>query len=488
MLDFLNDFYAANTALVYFVIAMILLAIAVALFRFNLWFRDLWVSLPFVGSLARLSKDRTKGNDGWLRAEESLCAIYKPFCNFMSQSQFGHYSEYLRKASDKGQKPAPLFIWTLLVVLVIAEGIGFSYMLSSWMASEASSNMVAIISVCVVFVICVIMVMITHQAGHQYRRTKLLRACFAQFKEGDNHAGLEVEQVGLNDHGRDDRVPYYNQILNRIAKNPYDRGSYGWVYAAVILIVGIAILSTGLRYTHMLNEQARESAQMSGSSASFNPFSSSLPEAVTAPQKAADDKAKSDVENGTSIEGMTAFLMLGLIYIATQAIGLLIGYKYGFVGNESKSAYDSTGGFSDYGAYKNHYQPIRDLVNGRLKDLQQRLEANANNRMKLSKTFDDYLRQANRNSAALDMVDHGVPHRAAPVAGDQDKPPLPEFGYDLENIKTEIDGLNDPEKEKAYFLTLPAAARNDADLRAWLKKRKEWREQQAQNAAADGLF
>ncbi|MCH4590639.1 hypothetical protein, partial [Achromobacter xylosoxidans] len=42
------------------------------------------------------------------------------------------------KASDKGQKPAPLFIWALLVVLVIAEGIGFSYMLSSWMASEAS--------------------------------------------------------------------------------------------------------------------------------------------------------------------------------------------------------------------------------------------------------------------------------------------------------------------------------------------------------------
>lgn len=41
---------------------------------------------------------------------------------------------------------------------------------------------------------------------------------------------------------------------------------------------------------------------------------------------------------------MTAFLMLGLIYVATQAIGLLIGYKYGFVGNESKNAYDSTGG------------------------------------------------------------------------------------------------------------------------------------------------
>jgi len=487
MLDSLNNFYAANTAFVYFVIAMILLATAVALFRFNLWFRDLWVSLPIVGSLARLSKDRTKGNDGWLRAEESLCAIYKPFCNFMSESQFAHYSEYLRKASDKGQKPAPLFVWTLLVVLVIAEGIGFSYMLSSWMASEASSNMVAVISVCVVFVICVIMVMITHQAGHQYRRTKLLRACFAQFKEGDNNANLEVEQVGLNDRGRDDHAPYYNQILNRIAKNPYDRGSYGWVYAAVILIVGIAVLSTGLRYTHMLNEQTRESAQMSGG-ASFNPFASNLPDAVTAPQMAADDKARSEVEIGTSVEGMTAFLMLGLIYVATQAIGLLIGYKYGFVGNESRSAYDSTGGFSDYGAYKKHFQPIRDLVNGRLKDLQQRLEANANNRMKLSKTFDDYLREANQRSAALDSIDPARPVPAHPVAGGQEKPPAPAAGHDLEAIKTEIEGLDDPEKEKAYFLTLPAAARSDAGLRDWLKARKERRELEAQNAAADDLF
>ncbi|MFY3334567.1 hypothetical protein ACOTEH_30190 [Achromobacter xylosoxidans] len=487
MLESLNNFYAANTAFIYFVIAMILLAITVALFRFNLWFRDLWVSLPIIGSLARLAKDRTKGNEGWLRAEESLCAIYKPFCNFMSQGQFAHYSDYLRKASDKGQKPAPLFIWALLVVLVIAEGIGFSYMLSSWMASEASSNMVAIISVCVVFVICVIMVMITHQAGHQYRRTKLLRACFAQFKEGDSSANLEVEQVGLNDHGRDDRAPYYNQILNRIAKNPYDRGSYGWVYSAIILIVGIAVLSTGLRYTHMLNEQTRESAQMNGSAA-FNPFASTLPDAVSAPQRAADAKAKSDADSGTSIEGMTAFLMLGLIYVATQAIGLLIGYKYGFVGNESKNAYDSTGGFSDYGAYKSHYQPIRDLVNGRLKDLQQRLEANANNRMKLSKTFDDYLREANRNSAALDIVDHLTPPKMPGAVPGPEVPAQVATDYDLHHIKTEINLLNDPEREKAYFVALPAAVRGDADLRAWLKERKERREREAQDALADDLF
>ncbi|CAM3502979.1 MotA/TolQ/ExbB proton channel domain-containing protein [Bordetella sputigena] len=486
MLDSLNNLYAANTAVVYFVIAMILLGIAVALFRFNLWFRDLWVSLPLIGSLARLSKDRTKGNDGWLRAEESLCAIYKPFCNFMSEAQFAHYSEYLRKASDKGQKPAPLSIWTLLVVLVIAEGIGFSYMLSSWMATEASSNMVAIISVCVVFVICVIMVMITHQAGHQYRRTKLLRACFAQFKENDSSANLEVEQVGLNDRGRDDHAPYYNQILNRIAKNPYDRGSYGWVYAAVILIVGIAVLSTGLRYMHMLNEQTRESAQMTGSSASFNPFSAALPDAVTAPQKAADDKARSEVESGTSVEGMTAFLMLSLIYIATQAIGLLLGYKYGFVGNESRNAYDSTGGFSDYGAYKNHYQPIRDLVNGRLKDLQQRLEANANNRMKLTKTFDDYLREANQRSSVLDMADHAARAPAPAAAGSPHM--ATSQTSDMDRIRAHIDALNDPEQEKAYFLSLDATVRNDAGLRAWLKARKDRREQEAQNAAAEGLF
>ena len=80
MLESLNNFYAANAAFIYFVIAMILLAITVALFRFNLWFRDLWVSLPIIGSLARLAKDRTKRNQGWVRAEESLWGIYKPFC------------------------------------------------------------------------------------------------------------------------------------------------------------------------------------------------------------------------------------------------------------------------------------------------------------------------------------------------------------------------------------------------------------------------
>jgi hypothetical protein len=77
---------------------------------------------------------------------------------------------------------------------------------------------------------------------------------------------------------------------------------------------------------------------------------------------------------------------------------------------------------------------------------------------------------------------------SATLAGGEHKSPPPSAGYDLDIIKAEIGGLNDPEKEKAYFLTLPVAAKSDAGLRAWLKERKERREQEAQNAAADGLF
>lgn len=83
--------------------------------RFKLWVVDFWATFPVIGTIARLSRDKTKGNNGWLRAEEKLCAAYKPFVNLITRRMFDQRIEYMRKSADLGRTPTPCgpgFCWS----------------------------------------------------------------------------------------------------------------------------------------------------------------------------------------------------------------------------------------------------------------------------------------------------------------------------------------------------------------------------------------
>jgi len=213
-----------------------------------------------IGSIAKLAKDTTRGNDGWMRAEEKLCAIYKPYIILMNESRFNERIEYMRKAADLGRRPTPPWVWVLLVVLVIAEGLGFSYLLGSWMAREGSANTHTLLMFAIVLVLCVILVALTHAAGHQYFRTSLLRACFRRYKDV---AGKEYtsQQIALKDkQSIDDAQPDYIQCANRVAKHSHDKGSYAAGIIAILAIAFIAIASTAMRWHNLEGELIRESS------------------------------------------------------------------------------------------------------------------------------------------------------------------------------------------------------------------------------------
>lgn len=308
--------------------------------RFKLWVVDFWATFPVIGTIARLSRDKTKGNNGWLRAEEKLCAAYKPFVNLITRRMFDQRIEYMRKSADLGRTPTPMWAWFLLVILVIAEGMGFSYLLGTWMAREGSANTHTLLMFAIVLVLCVILVALTHFAGHQYYRTSLLRSCFARYKERGSDE-YSVHTVALkDDQDIDSREPDFKQTINRVGKHSHDVGSYAGGIIAIIAIAFIAIVSTYMRVQNMEAEMARvvtgEAHVASSSQASGNPFDALLlPESVTSSQNAADSQAKNEEMNAFSKEGLAAFAMLGFIFVITQIVGMGTGYKYGFAGRES---------------------------------------------------------------------------------------------------------------------------------------------------------
>lgn len=471
MLESISNFASAYALLLSLLIATVLTIVALSQRSVRLWLRDFWVKTPFIGDIARLAKDNTRGNNGWMRAEENLSAIYKKYIVLLSETKFNARIEYMRKAGDLGRTPTPLWVWFLMVILVVAEGLGFSYLLGSWMAREGSASTHTLLMFAIVLVLCIILVALTHAAGHQYHRTSLLRACFKRYKDvaGDEYSS---RMVALNaEQSLDDKQPDYIQCANRVATNSHDKGSYAAGIITVITIAFIAITSTVMRWQNLEGELNRETTLKTQSMPSDPPFGNlTLPTEISDAQKTADNKAGTEAKNSTEMEGLTAFAMLGFIFVITQIVGMGAGYKYGFVGKETKGAFKDTGGFSTYDAYWVYFQPIMDLANARLTDLQQRLEQHSHQKMSLSKSFYDYLTEqqvrSDNTRSALD------PSKSPPTSSNRVSASgeMPEINR-LEAAKAALLAQPDKEAQKKHFLSLPSELQNE--LKPWLKQRKE---------------
>lgn len=489
MSDFINSVLMPHANLVISLVAFVVVLLIYLGWRqrINFWFMDAWYTFPVIGRIARLSKDSTHSSrDGWLNAERTLCADYMKFIRLVKEPVFNSHIEYLKKAQDLGRTPTPAWAMIFLVVLVIAEGLGFSYMLGTWMAREGSANTHTMLMIAIVLVLCGILVWVTHSAGHQFHRTSLLRGCFKRYKDQGGEAFSSKPIALKDDQSRDDRDPDYAQCANRVSARPNDQGGYAWVYIAVVAIVAIAVLSTYMRWQNLQGELTRDTAMQTQQASAGNPFANggvALPKEVTDPQKEADDKVAQDERDATASEGMAAFIMLAFIFVITQIVGCSAGYKYGFAGKESFSAYKETEGFATYDAYLAYYEPIIRLAESRLQTLQQRIEENSHQKLALSKNFLDYFNGSHSNLRAF-ATSEAAPARPVLHSETVQPPAARPVADPLEAAMSHLDGLSDKAEKLAFIKTLEPAVR-DA-VTAQLKARKE--EQEKLDAQLEGLL
>ena len=306
---------------------------------------DLTYRFPLIGKLARFSRDYSETRrGGWLNVEASLCHDYARHVTALPKADFERNIEYLRKAYDHGRRPMPPWIFLLLSLLVMLEGLGFSYLLGSWMALESTANERLWLTAAIVIVLAAILVWVTHSAGHQLYRTRLLRSCFQQFQastiQTDTADGkpkvFSSEIVSLGqDQAIDEKYPAHVQCANRVITRPDDLGSYAWVLLAGALVLIIAVASVILRIETLHSSNVLSTQILPGTAAGGN--------------RAAIAAA---LENAA----LASFAILSVIFIVTQMVGMGVGYWYGFAGKQSKEAYRATGGCADYDSY---FAPIR---------------------------------------------------------------------------------------------------------------------------------
>jgi len=489
----MSEFISHNIAAIDSVIALALLIAIYATFKFriDLWWLNFWYSLPVIGKIARLSKDSSRyaADQSWTNSERTLCNDYKRFIHPSSEEEFNKRIDYLSKANDTGRSPTPGWLFIVLGLLIIAEGMGFSYLLGSWMAMEGSENTRMLLMGGIVLVLCVVLGFLTHNAGHQLFRTNLVQRCRKEWRDEGQAGPLRSHNVTLKDDQRvDDKQPQYTQCINRVGGD----SSYALVWIAGAAILVIAVASTVMRVKHLEAELGRDtvqaaSVQAQGTSAG-NPFAAGgeLPAEIAAPQAAADAKARADINQSSTVEGLSAFLMLAFIFVVTQIVGIIAGYKWGFAGKNSKDAYKSTLGFSTYDDYSRYFSPILATAEAKLGNLQQRMvEQLGNVGLGLKNTFENFLlerhvshvehKYATRDASAAPRESAMTPVQA-PVSAPAAVP--------VEAIVARIESFgDDKDAAKRYLVSLDEAQR--AAVMPLLKARKEarLREEEARRGA-----
>ncbi|TCG05644.1 hypothetical protein BZM27_32220 [Paraburkholderia steynii] len=501
------DFIQANLSTVIWWVVAALLAVGTFAYRSTLefWLNHWKYTFPVLGKTARLSRHGIHGQGGWTDSERTLCGDYNKFISYLSKAEFSKRNEYLAKADDSGRSPTPLWLMVLLTVLVIAEGLGFSYLLGSWMARDGSANTHTLLMVAIVLVICVIMVFLTHVAGHQLYRSNLVARCRKQWRQDKTQERFSSRKVKLDeDQSVDDGEPDYTQVANRVGTSH----SYFMVGLAVVVILAIAVTSTCMRWSNLNAEQTREAMGVSQGADAGNPFANGngVPAELVASQKAADDRARAEESSSTRSEGAAAFITLAIIFVVTQVVGIFGGFAWGFGGRESRAAWKTTKGFTTFEDYNNYYAPLRSIAQSQLENLQKRMAENADISGKtFSKTFRNYVleqralsdldadpvraqsAQASTGVASEMPVKKEVVVPASPIVADTiAKPAVVEEveNASIDSIVSAIEGASDVTRKKELIYGLAEPVRTQVINE--IKARKE-RAEHAKNALESQL-
>ena len=372
------------------------------------WSTDRNVTLPIFGYIARNSKRLEPGHaPGWLAAEEGLCAKYAPYFEHLNESHFNQAIEYMRCTFDLGRTPMGLGYKVFLFLLIAAEAYGFSLLLAGILNFDASEKILERLALLLVFVLATLCAVVMHKAGEERYRTNLIRSCFKKYRE-TGAKDYVSRGVALNEDQSGDRGdPAYLRCLNRVVENPHDTGRTFWTKLAFALVVLIAVTSSVLRYEKLreIHDRQTQIHQQDLGSDAFRP---TLPQTLTAPESDADSRIDKDIWVHQLFEGLAGIVMLGFIFIVTQAVGFMGGYQHSFAGKETYTnaegansswfwkrkdgAYVTTGGFSTFTSYKRIFQPLKDRVNVRLRRLQHLLQQATDQNIRPDHTFQGYLK------------------------------------------------------------------------------------------------
>jgi hypothetical protein len=370
-------------------LVLIMLALAIVAAKWEQvkwWAHNTWYSFPLVGRVATLSKstkrDTNRGN--WFVSEKNLCEDYYKFLPVKSEYEFMEAIKYLKFSGDSGRSPLPIAYWILNILFVIAEALGFSYVLAGFTVPGASENTQQMAALGLAFVISALLIYFAHESGKELYKSKKIDDARREWEDRfNNHGVFRTQIIGYTDsQSLDDDQPICSRLVNRAG----DQSTYKTVLLTIFLVLAVAIGATYVR-VNVLEKQLQEqitgknnpepslTIKIGENSLNFSGVGKgiNLPINDAKENSLADKKALDDSVNLDRHGGWGTFAVLAVIFIFLQGMGVRLGYRYSFAGNESEDAYKTTGGYKRYALIRERYDFICNTAQSKLSELQQRM-------------------------------------------------------------------------------------------------------------------
>ncbi len=435
----------------------------------SLWGKDFWVWLPVFGKMAKWSK-MTTGIDNpdtershaagathadsalTTPAERSLFQYYADGLKVASPRQFNNYREFLILSDQNGRKPMVFFLWVVLALLTVAEAIGTGLLIAPILSQDITPNMAVVVGSVIALAIAAIALMITHGAGEDLFRNGLLTQVRKTYDEQSgffDRNGVRLKNLDRVPPENDQSIDAQNSSIARLAARigattkPSMANRYLRMVFAVVFIVVFGLGTTFYRHymfnqeqdaahsglnsaaTAAPNYQSMFSGGGSGNAASGN---LPLPDAVSSAAQQSQQQAQNAIQGDARKANDAGIIILTLIYVFTQVIGILTGYKYSFFNGDAEKAYHGTHGEMSYADYRsNVLDPVAQRAESRMEQLRANL-ARANPR------FRDHAKRFSFIQAVTERIEEQPPTApsSAPIAAvtstvapvTQDPPPL----------------------------------------------------------------
>jgi hypothetical protein len=353
MVRFLNDFFGGQSATR---LGAIIAALLVLITAWNnrreirLALLRVWYEFPLIGRLARLSRDlnRSAQAAGWYNSEWELCnAFYAFFPRQEANLSYRKATSYLQKAQQVDRRETPWFFWIVIFGLLFAEAGSFGLLVTVFVAPTSATQDQNLYGWIAAFVFAVVMLVITHRAGHE-QFVNMLRSRVRDLRRSwfELHPDAELKTprlLALDASDGDDGDASWLQLANRVdgGLNQRYQPSYLFRTAAVGFVIFFAVTTFLLR--DALFQQLQESA-------SFN----------LGPRGP-----------------LLAFGILSAIFMALQVVSCWLGYHYGFAGLVARQAANIRGRYPS----EERFQMAQENERGRIDRIAQNMLTRLQNNM-----------------------------------------------------------------------------------------------------------
>lgn len=359
------DFISLYRLWISAVIATIVLILLIIKFWDNIkfWWLCTWTSFPLIGTIARSYKQTSLDNSGWFASENIICSkFYSFYAKYMNADRkfFEDCQSYLEKAQEDGRKEFPALMWIVIFLLVVAEAMGFAYVLAGYTIPGASESLQQKGAVAIAFVISIILVGFTHLTGGEIYKNSLVtkaRKWYNSDREKSENDNLVPDSgVMLSANDKDNNKPGWKKLINRLNTNADVTPKWYITIITAILIVLIAVGATYVR-GQVLEKQLNQEI----SNISTNVYESA-PAELGQIQANTDKKALIEQQEADKKGGWATFIILAVLFVFIQILGILFGKIWGFAGKESAKAYRFTKDYDTADAFVEAYEKKKETI------------------------------------------------------------------------------------------------------------------------------